>query len=155
MQDMTPIDQLLALEEIRLLKARRDRAVDTKDWDGYESLHAEDHFSDNDGFERWDRSEMIARTRAHLEHMTTAHHSHTPEIIFDSPTSASGIWAMEDQLFWTQSGEPHWLHGYGFYHETYAKRDGRWVFTSRRLKRTMVHSSPGAAFGTDQIDPLT
>jgi hypothetical protein len=48
---------------------------------------------------------------------------------------------MEDMIFDRES-EKLRLHGYGFYHETYEKRDGRWLFTSRRLKRTLVKTFP-------------
>ena len=47
MDDISAIERLKALDEIRLLKARRDRAADTKDWTLYESLHAPDHRSEN------------------------------------------------------------------------------------------------------------
>ena len=43
---MTEIDNLVAIEEIKLLKARRIRAMDEKNWPLYESLHAPDHVSD-------------------------------------------------------------------------------------------------------------
>jgi hypothetical protein len=146
MTEMSDIEQLLAREEIKLLKARRDRAVDTKDWDTYLALHAPDHVSHNDGFDRWSSAEeMIANIRKLLgSDKISAHHSHTPEISFESSTRASGIWAMEDNIFWKQGNEEHWLHGFGFYHETYEKRGGKWLFTSRRLKRTHVRTSAGA-----------
>ena len=38
MTGMTDIETLLAIEEIKLLKSRRDRACDTKDWDLYRAL---------------------------------------------------------------------------------------------------------------------
>ena len=146
MNGMSDIEWLIALEEIKLLKARRDRAVDTKDWDTYLSLHAPEHESKNDGFPHWKSAEeMIANVRKLLgPDRISVHHSHTPEITFESPNKASGIWAMEDNIFWKQGDEEHWLHGFGFYHETYVKRDGKWLFISRQLKRTHVRMSPGA-----------
>ncbi|TVV76628.1 nuclear transport factor 2 family protein [Sphingomonas solaris] len=146
MDGMTDLERLLALEEIKLLKARRDRAVDTKDWDTYLALHAPDHESHNDGFDHWKTAEeMITNVRRLLdETRISVHHSHTPEITFESPTSAKGIWAMEDNIFWKQGDEEHWLNGFGFYPESYEKRDGTWVFTRRQLKRTHVRLSPGA-----------
>jgi hypothetical protein len=146
MMKVSGIEQLLAKEEILLLKARRDRAVDTKDWDTYLALHAPDHVSHNDGFERWNNAEeMITNVRRLLgPEKISVHHSHTPEITFESPTKASGIWAMEDNIFWKQGDQEHWLHGFGFYYETYELREGKWLFTSRRLKRTHVRTSPGA-----------
>ena len=42
---MSDLEWLVALEEIRQLKARRDRYLDAHDWDAYEALHAPDHVS--------------------------------------------------------------------------------------------------------------
>ena len=58
--------------------------------------------------------------------LRTAHHSHTPEITFDSPTAASGIWAMNGVSMWDQGAEDHWFFAFGHYFETYERRDGRW-----------------------------
>jgi len=143
---MTDIERLIAIEDIKMLKARRDRAADTKDWETYLALHAPDHRSHNDGFDPWNSAQEMIDNVSRLmgDHMTTVHHSHSPEITFESSTRARGIWGMEDMLFWKQGDEDHWLHGFGFYHETYARRDGRWLFTSRQLKRLLVRTSPGA-----------
>lgn len=143
MSGMSDIERLLALEEIRTLKARRDRACDTKDWDLYLSLHAPDHVSHNDGFERWSSAqEMIDNVKQLLDKgRITVHHSHTPDISFESPTRARGIWGMEDLIFDSETEELE-IHGFGFYHETYEKREGRWLFTSRQLKRTYVRQFP-------------
>ena len=147
MDGMSDIEWLSALEEIRLLKARRDRAADTKDWDLYLSLHAPDHISYNDDYEPWTTAaEMIRNIRKIMAGLHTMHHSHTPEITFESPTKASGIWAMVGFSEWLQGGEPHWFNAFGHYFETYEKRDGRWVFTSRRLKYIHTIASPGAIF---------
>jgi hypothetical protein len=143
MTDFSDLEQLLAREEIKLLKARRDRAVDTKDWELYRALHADDHVSHNQGFERWESADvMIENVKSLLgRDRTTVHHSHTPEITFESSIKAKGIWAMEDLIFDTDSGELL-IHGFGFYHETYENRDGTWLFTSRQLKRTLVRECP-------------
>ena len=68
-----------------------------------------------------------------------------PEITFESAAVAKGIWAMEDNVFWNEDGVDHWLQGFGFYHATYEKRDGCWLFTRRQLKRTHVQTFVGAA----------
>ena len=155
MTTMSEIERLLALEEIKLLKARRDRAVDTKDWDTYLALHAPDHRSHNEGFEAWNSAEeMITNVKSLLgPDKISVHHSHTPEITFVSSSKAKGIWAMEDNIFWQEDGVEHWLNGFGFYHETYEKRGGKWLFTTRQLKRTHIctshNSGPGwAALGS-------
>ena len=152
--DMSDVEWLVALEEIKQLKARRDRYADAHDWEGYESLHAPDHVSHNDGFERWNnRDEMIANVRRLMADNISVHHSHTPQITFESATKATGIWGMEDNIFWRKDGEEHWLQGFGFYHETYEKRDGQWLFTSRQLKRIHVRTSAGAVPGSEPAAP--
>jgi hypothetical protein len=141
------IERLKALEAIATLKARRDRAADTKDWKLYESLHAPDHVSENGDYGQWtSAAEMIVNVRKSMEHLTTAHHSHTPEIEFESANRARGIWAMEGMSFWQQDGHEHWFQAFGHYFETYEKRDGLWVFTRRSLKYYFTRRSPGAIF---------
>ena len=147
MDALTGIERLKALREIELLKARRDRAADTKDWALYESLHAPDHVSENGDYGRWtSAAEMIANTAKAMEHLTTLHNSHTPEIEFVSPVKATGIWAMEGMSFWQQQGSDHWFQAFGHYHETYEKRGGRWLFTWRKLTYYHIRKSPGAVF---------
>jgi hypothetical protein len=141
------LEKLQALEDIQLLKARRDRAADTKDWTLYEALHSPDHHSYNDDYGHWTTAaEMVANVRKSMEHLTTLHHSHTPEITFDSASTASGIWAMKGLSLWQQDQQEHWFIAYGHYFETYAKRDGAWLFTSRRVKYYHTRRSPGAIF---------
>ncbi|MDO6414545.1 nuclear transport factor 2 family protein [Sphingomonas sp. BIUV-7] len=147
MEALTGLDRLSALEEIALLKARRDRAADTKDWTLYEALHAPDHQSYNDDYGHWtSAAEMIRNVRRSMAGLTTAHHSHTPEITFETQTTASGIWAMKGLSVWRQGEESHWFLAFGHYYETYERRDGTWLFTSRRLRYLHTVRSPGAIF---------
>jgi hypothetical protein len=147
MDEAAAIERLRAIEQIHLLKARRDRAADTKDWALYESLHAPDHQSYNGDYPAWtSAAEMIAHISAIMAGLTTMHHSHTPEITFRSETQADGIWAMAGLSIWQQDDVEHWFKGYGHYYETYERRDGTWLFTSRRLTYHHTTSSPGADF---------
>ena len=144
---LTGIEKLKALEEIALLKARRDRAADTKDWELYEALHAPDHVSENGDYGRWtSSSEMIANVRKSMESLITMHHSHTPEITFETAQRATGIWAMTGLSLWKLGEEDHWFRAFGHYFETYEKRDGRWLFSSRAVKYYHTMRSPGAIF---------
>jgi len=147
MEGLSGLDRLLAIEDIKLLKARRDRAVDTKDWAMLESLHAPDHTSYNDDYPPWTTAaEMIVNVRVIMQDLQTAHHSYTPEITFEMPDRATGIWAMSGLSVWTQGDQEHWFLGVGHYFETYRKLDGNWLFTSRRLKYLFTKRSPGAIF---------
>jgi hypothetical protein len=144
-ETMSVLEELAALREIELLAARRDRAADTKDWDLYLSLHAPDHHSSNGDYGDWTTAaEMITNVKKSMANLITAHHRHTPEIAFESATRANCIWAMEGQSFWNQGDEEHWFHAYGHYFETCEKREGRWLFTSRRLTYYHTRRSEGA-----------
>ena len=142
---MTEIEKLVAIEEIKNLKARRIRAMDEKRWADYEAMHAPDHVSDTYGGALANGAKAnVERLAKTLEGVTSVHHAHTPEIVLTSEDTAEGVWAMEDMLFWNQDGKDHWLHGYGHYHERYRKGPDGWRFTYRRLSRLRVDMSEGA-----------
>jgi uncharacterized protein (TIGR02246 family) len=143
---MDTVDRLVAIEEIRALKARYFRCMDTKDWDGFAGVFAADATLDvsgemgagaTGGFIAG-RDEIVAFVRGAIDDVTTAHHGHTPEIDVASPTTATGIWAMEDSLRWPEGGPVSTLHGWGHYHETYVQRDDRWFIASTKLTRLRV-----------------
>ncbi|WP_242423801.1 nuclear transport factor 2 family protein, partial [Frankia sp. EI5c] len=54
------------------------------------------------------------------------------EITLTSPSSATGIWAMEDRVRFPDGTE---LLGFGHYHETYAKVGGAWRISRQKLTR--------------------
>ena len=159
--DMTDLEWLVALEEIRQLKARRDRYVDAHDWDAYQALHAPDHTSyhatltGDDEQVAWTSSEEMIRNVKHVMteiNPVTIHHSYDPEIVFDSKTNARGIWAMTAATVNEGAdGKPVWEITYGNYYETYEKRDGRWVFTTRRWHRYLATGTNGVVFPTSPI----
>ncbi len=138
MTGMTDIERMVALEEIFRLKGRRDRALDTRDWETYIALHVPDHVSENEGEQPRSGARgnalWVAKT---LEGVQTVHHSHTPEIVFESASQARGVWGMEDILV-DEASKRLLLHGFGFYHERYEKRGGEWLFCWRQLRRTLV-----------------
>lgn len=143
---MNGIERLVALEAIRELKARRDQAVDRKDWAAYAAMHS-DHFvgAAIPGMQGKGGQAAAAALEVQMANVTTVHHSHSPVIEFQDESHATGVWAMEDNLFWYRHGEKQWLRGFGFYHESYVKEaDGQWRFTHRRLERTHAETSPDA-----------
>jgi ketosteroid isomerase-like protein len=146
-EPMSPLERLVELQAIRDLKARRDHAVDHKDWDTYAALHTDDYVAMSIGSGPIVGGRAAADALAVLmANLTTVHHCHTPVIEFQDRNNATGVWAMEDNLFWHRGGEKQWLRGYGFYHETYVRgADGKWRFSYRRLERTHAETSPGAA----------
>jgi SnoaL-like domain len=144
---MDAAEQLLAVEEIKRLKARYFRCMDTKDWGGLASVFAADavmDMSEEAGAAPGDLSHITrgaaaiaAMAQAGMEGVQTVHHGHMPEIEILSPTTAQGVWAMEDRLRW-ESGPVRSLHGYGHYHDTYEKGDEGWRIASTSLTRVRV-----------------
>jgi len=141
--DMTPLERLVEIEAIRDLKARRDYNLDMKDWATYATLHAPEHQSASLSTGPATGPAVIAALAKNLAHISTTHHSHSPIIEFQDSENATGIWALEDHLLWRENGELIQLWGTGFYHERYVKRDGRWLFTYRRLDRLHVSVPEG------------
>jgi hypothetical protein len=126
---------LLEIEAIKQLKARYCRYLDTKDWDAWRGLFSDDFLSDTSlagGKVIRGADEFVAFTRKGLRSQATVHQVHAPEIELTSPTTASGVWALEDVV---RFGPGVNLRGYGHYTETYQKVDGRWLITSSTLTR--------------------
>ena len=123
------------VEAIKQLKARYFRTMDTKDWAGMRAVFTDDvvmDTSESGGGVITGADEFIAFLSETLADVVTVHHGHMPEIEITSPTTATGIWSMEDMLRWPNGME---LHGYGHYHETYTKTDGGWRIASTKLTR--------------------
>ena len=144
---LSPAEQALAIEEIKKVFAARLRIMDTKRWDLYGSVHTADVVSESWGAgSRITGRDALARAiRNTLDgrvSVTSVHHAHTPEITLTSDTTATGIWAMEDELWWTNGDVEEHLHGYGHYHEEYRMVDGRWLISYRTLTRLRETATP-------------
>lgn len=147
---MNAIDRLLAIEEIRNLKARYFRCVDTRDWEGFKAVFTDDAIfdvsEDIPGCVLVGPAAIAEFVTAALAGCVTVHHGHCPEIEIASDVAATGIWAMEDMLRWGE-GSPRpgeTLHGYGHYFETYEKSGDRWRIKATRLHRLRVDGATPA-----------
>ena len=76
--------------------------------------------------------------RGAVEQVNTVHHGHMPEIDILSDTEATGIWAMEDKLWWPEGAPLTAMHGYGHYHERYVRTDDGWRIARTTLTRLRV-----------------
>jgi len=127
---------LAEIEAIKQLKARYFRLLDTKQWDAWREVFSDDFEADVEGgsvhapvhFASAD--EMVARNREILATASTVHHGHMPEIDLTGPDTATGIWAMVDEVALGAG-----FRGFGHYHEEYVKRGGRWRIRRLRLTR--------------------
>ena len=123
------------VEAIKQLKARYFRTMDTKDWAGMRRVFHDDVVMDTSssgGGVIEGADPFLAFLEPTLEGVVTVHHGHMPEIEITSPTTATGIWSMEDMLRWPDGSE---MHGYGHYLETYEKVDGEWRIRTSTLTR--------------------
>ena len=59
----------------------------------------------------------------------------TSTITLTSPTTATGIWALEDRLWWPEGSPISSMHAFGHYHETYERLDGEWYIKTMTLTR--------------------
>jgi hypothetical protein len=136
------LQRLWDLEEIKQLKARYFRLMDTKQWDQWKDLFTEDcvHYLPlgvNVDVPAQTNEDYLQQVPQALSNSITVHHGHMPEITFLSGTEAEGIWAMFDYVQGADS--PAGIHGYGHYYETYRKcEDGAWRISSKRNARIRV-----------------
>lgn len=139
---MNDIDRLIAIEAIRQLKARYFRCLDTKDRAGLVAVFAPDAVLDHRQAEMAETVEgagaIADSILTAVADLTTVHHGHMAEVEILSYTSARGIWAMEDRLWWPEGSPIKRLHGYGHYHEEYRVCDGEWKIAVNRLTRLRV-----------------
>jgi hypothetical protein len=141
------LEQLTAMEKIRLLKARYCRFIDTQQWDAFARLFAKDAsmtFYDVGGsvlYRFTGLQQFLASTIEALSGAHSIHQVHNPEIELTSKGSALAIWSMEDRIVYAGGAQRPFrrLHGFGHYYETLQFGDGEWLIKSVELKRTFLH----------------
>jgi len=144
---MNDLERLVAIEDIKQLKARYYRFLDTKQWDDFETVFTEDAVMDvrnpdrivetDEGLYRGNRVIRQFAERA-LGNGTSTDRAFLPEITVTSATEASGIWAQEDRLTWPPGNVNTALEGFGYEYETYEKIGDAWRIKSTRLTRVVV-----------------
>lgn len=153
---MNAIEKLSAIEELKQLKARYFRGVDSSDGDLVRSLLAEDCVLDYigcctdpaSGKDFIPAMNVVLRGRdAWLSDgmsklgIVSVHHGHNFEVAFDSDSTAQGIWSMTDRLYFPPGGAFSLMIGFGNYFETYEKIGGVWLLKTTRIKRIRVEVS--------------
>lgn len=138
---MDQLAQLEASEAIKALKARYFRALDTKDWEAFASVFADDVRLEvpEAQVELVGRDAVVEAVSSVLLDARTVHHGHTCEIDVVSDSVATGIWAMEDYVEYPPTDQGRvGLRGYGHYHERYVVERGEWRIASSRLERLRI-----------------
>jgi hypothetical protein len=145
---MDPLERLVAIEEIKQLKAKYFYGFDHQDWEFWrDEVWAPDARLEVPEIDIVvsPRDTMIEWVSRQAAGQSSVHHGHTPIITFTSDSTASAIWAMEDRLWRTgenpQHGNVRAIHGFGHYHETYVRLDLGWRIQSTRLTRLRVEQT--------------
>lgn len=142
------LTQLLAIEQIKQVKARYFRSIDTKDIALLRTVFTDDATfdvrtavtlePDPDGRGYQEGGDAItAFIAAAIAPNRCVHHGHCHEIEVLSETEARGVIAMEDMVY-LDADQSLIFHGMGHYHETYRKVDGQWRIHTLRLSRVHV-----------------
>jgi len=148
---MDDLERLIAIEEIKRVKARYWRGVDKKDPAILRTVFADDaiiDFGENelDGDSgarpRPDPDTFVAYAMETLAAFKTIHHGHAPDIEFVSDDEATAFWPMEDNI-WVLPGADlpfKYLRGYGFYHDRFRKTVEGWRISYTTLERVHVET---------------
>ncbi len=158
---MTPLARLIAIEDIRQLKARYFRAVDTRDYAMMGQTFCRDALFDFSecmtvhplggepvgpaGPVIEGRDAIMAWIEASMRDFTSCHHGHCHEVTIDSESEAHGVIAMTDEI--RDAGRTRrLLSASGHYWERYRFEDGAWRIAQIRLTRLFSDVAADGAF---------
>jgi hypothetical protein len=129
------VDDITAISQ---LKFRYLRALDTKQWDVFESCFVPDATGDYNGLVFDDRSALVAYMRENLgEGMLTLHQAHHPEIDVDGD-AATGRWYLQDKVI--VEAFKFMLEGAAFYEDRYVRTPEGWRIAHTGYRRTFEMS---------------
>ncbi|MEZ5817535.1 MAG: nuclear transport factor 2 family protein [Hyphomicrobiaceae bacterium] len=140
------LEDLLAIEAIKDLKARYCRFVDTKQWERLATLFTPEtklygFGSVGDG---GTPDAFVAGLASRLARVISIHHVTSPEISLTGTDTARGIWPMMDYLEFPEGEAPkeapgsRGFVGWGHYEEEYRRTPDGWKFTFMRLTRLRI-----------------
>lgn len=150
---MTESERLGAIEDIKQLKAKYFRGVDSADGELVRGILAEDCELDYIGCctDPSSGQDFMPAMNVVLKGLDswisdafknagiiTVHQGHNSEITVTTDTTAKGIWSFTDRFFMPPGSPFSRLTGYGHYHESYEKIGGEWKLKTTRITRIWV-----------------
>jgi hypothetical protein len=139
------LQELSDFEDIRTLKHRYFRGIDTADMGLLEGLFTDDIVVDYRGGNyrvqltgKADMLEFLVNS-FHADALAM-HHGHMPDITLTGPDSAEGIWYLED-IFINLKFKSH-TFGSAIYTDVYRREGGRWKISRTEYDRVMEVSVP-------------
>lgn len=146
------LQQLSDLEEIKLVKHRYFRGIDTADMALLEPLFTEDveveYIGGDYRVALQGRDNMIVFLANSFHSGAQAmHHGHMPEITFTGPDSAEAIWQLED-IFIDHEKQEH-TYGSAIYRDVMLREGGAWKISRTvydRVMEVVQPLTPGARY---------
>jgi uncharacterized protein (TIGR02246 family) len=140
---MTPED-LVEIEAIKRLKYRYARSLDTKDWDALAACFTPDATASYSGgqlsFEGRDAIIDFLKQVLGSHDALTSHNMSQPEIELTGADSATGVWALQDMVMFTE--QAFVVRGASFYDDEYVKVNGEWKFKHTGYRRVWEEMAP-------------
>jgi hypothetical protein len=141
------LQQLSDFEDIKLLKHRYYRGMDTAEWDLVETLFTDDVTVEYRG------GQYLVKTTGKAELMTflkNSFHSEAvamhigimPEITLTGDDEAEGIWYLYD--IFIHAGQRSQTTGSAIYRDKYVREDGRWKIKRSEYDRIIELVGPMA-----------
>ena len=139
------LQQLSDLEEIKVLKSRYFRGIDTADWallDGMFTADVNVEYIGGDYHVKLTGDHAMMEFLGNSFHSETLamHQGHLPEITFTGPDSAEGLWYLED-IFINLEDKYH-TYGTAIYRDHYRREGGQWRIASTVYDRVMEVTEP-------------
>lgn len=139
------LQQLSDFEDIRTLKHRYFRGIDTADIELLRPLFTEDVEIDYRGGSY--RAKLSGRDNM-VEFLANSfhagalamHHGHMPEITLVGEDTAEGIWYLEDLFILLDAGIK--TQGTALYKDVYRREDGEWKIARSEYDRVIEFISP-------------
>ena len=132
-------------EQIRVLKSRYFRLMDTQKWDSWHDCFTDDIAATYEGAPRVSadeptdihivgREELVEGVKKLMTGAKSMHQGFMPEIEFMGENKAKAIWAMFDYVRLPTCN----FKGWGHYHEEYLKDSNRWRI--QKIHLTRIHT---------------
>lgn len=145
---MYTLEQLNDIEEIKILKHRYIRYGDIRDWEKWAELFVDDYVCVVEGVPRMSRDDPTTLTQRGIKEIArhwetelavipAIHRVYMPEITLTGPTTATGIWGLNDVVYMPTNR----FEGWGHYHEQYVKVDGVWRYQHVKITRLRVEET--------------
>lgn len=142
------LQQLSDIEDIKLLKHRYFRGMDTAEWSLVETLFTDDVTVDYRGghyrvrMSGFDETMMFLKNSFHSD-AVAMHHGNMPEITLTGDDEAEGIWYLHD--IFIHAAQRSQTIGSAIYRDKYRRVDGQWKIARSEYDRIIELVGPMAA----------